>query len=281
MSLKTENLEYKYNAGTALESYAVKGVNIEIGTGEFVGLIGRTGSGKSTLVQHFNGLLKPTGGKLFYDGKDICEKGFSLKSLRQHVGLVFQYPEYQLFEETIIRDVAFGPMNKGLSHDEALNQAHRALQLVGIPQEMYNKSPFEISGGQKRRVAIAGVLAIQPEYLILDEPTAGLDPEGREALLSLLGELHQKTGITVILVSHSMEDVARYAKRLIVMNAGTVAFDGTPHEVFRHVDELESMGLSAPQAVHIARALTAEGFDVPEDAIMVEELVKPIIGLMK
>lgn len=281
MSLKTENLEYRYNAGTALESFAIKGVNIEIGTGEFVGLIGRTGSGKSTLVQHFNGLLRPTGGRLLYDGRDICEKGFSMKTLRQHVGLVFQYPEYQLFEETIIKDVAFGPMNKGLSHDEAFAQAHRALQLVGIPQEMYNKSPFEISGGQKRRVAIAGVLAIQPEYLILDEPTAGLDPEGREALLSLLTELYQKTGITVILVSHSMEDVARYAKRLIVMDAGTVAYDGSPREVFRHVEELESMGLSAPQAVHIAHALRAEGFDVPEDAITVGELSKSLIGLLK
>ncbi len=281
MSLKTENLEYRYNAGTALESFAIKGVNIEIGTGEFVGLIGRTGSGKSTLVQHFNGLLRPTGGRLLYDGRDICEKGFSMKTLRQHVGLVFQYPEYQLFEETIIKDVAFGPMNKGLSHDEAFAQAHRALQLVGIPQEMYNKSPFEISGGQKRRVAIAGVLAIQPEYLILDEPTAGLDPEGREALLSLLSALHQKTGITVILVSHSMEDVARYAKRLIVMDAGTVAYDGSPREVFRHVEELESMGLSAPQAVHIAHALRAEGFNVPEDAITVGELSKSLIGLLK
>lgn len=281
MSLKTENLEYRYNAGTALESFAIKGVNIEIGTGEFVGLIGRTGSGKSTLVQHFNGLLRPTGGRLLYDGRDICEKGFSMKTLRQHVGLVFQYPEYQLFEETIIKDVAFGPMNKGLSHDEAFAQAHRALQLVGIPQEMYNKSPFEISGGQKRRVAIAGVLAIQPEYLILDEPTAGLDPEGREALLSLLTELYQKTGITVILVSHSMEDVARYAKRLIVMDAGNVAYDGSPREVFRHVEELESMGLSAPQAVHIAHALRAEGFNVPEDSITVEELSKSLIGLLK
>lgn len=281
MSLKTENLEYRYNAGTALESFAIKGVNIEIGTGEFVGLIGRTGSGKSTLVQHFNGLLRPTGGRFLYDGRDICEKGFSMKTLRQHVGLVFQYPEYQLFEETIIKDVAFGPMNKGLSHDEAFAQAHRALQLVGIPQEMYNKSPFEISGGQKRRVAIAGVLAIQPEYLILDEPTAGLDPEGREALLSLLTELYQKTGITVILVSHSMEDVARYAKRLIVMDAGNVAYDGSPREVFRHVEELESMGLSAPQAVHIAHALRAEGFNVPEDAITVEELSKSLIGLLK
>ena len=281
MSLKAENLEHKYNAGTALESYAIKGVNIEIGKGEFVGLIGRTGSGKSTLVQHFNGLLKPTGGRLLFDGRDICEKGFSLKMLRQHVGLVFQYPEYQLFEETVIKDVAFGPLNKGLSRDEAFEQAHRALQLVGISQELYNKSPFEISGGQKRRVAVAGVLAIQPEYLILDEPTAGLDPEGREAVLSLFRSLHDKLGITVILVSHSMEDVARYAERLIVMNEGTVAFDSTPREVFRHVEELEQMGLSAPQAVHIAHALRASGYEVPEDAITVEELSKSLAGLLK
>ena len=281
MSLKAENLEHKYNAGTALESYAIKGVNIEISKGEFVGLIGRTGSGKSTLVQHFNGLLKPTGGRLLFDGRDICEKGFSLKMLRQHVGLVFQYPEYQLFEETVIKDVAFGPLNKGLSRDEAFEQAHRALQLVGISQELYNKSPFEISGGQKRRVAVAGVLAIQPEYLILDEPTAGLDPEGREAVLSLFRSLHDKLGITVILVSHSMEDVARYTERLIVMNEGTVAFDSTPREVFRHVEELEQMGLSAPQAVHIAHALRASGYEVPEDAITVEELSKSLAGLLK
>lgn len=281
MSLKLENLEHKYNAGTALESYAIQGVSLEIDKGEFVGLIGRTGSGKSTLIQHFNGLLKPTGGRILFDGKDIYEKGYSLKTLRQKVGLVFQYPEYQLFEETIIKDVAYGPMNKGLNRDEAYEKAHRALQMVGIPQELYNKSPFEISGGQKRRVAVAGVLAIEPEYLILDEPTAGLDPEGREAVLSLFKDLQEKLGITVILVSHSMEDVARYAKRLIVMNRGKAAFDGTPHSVFRHVDELEEMGLSAPQAVHIARALREAGYDISDDTITVEELAKSLIGYMK
>lgn len=281
MSLKAENLEHKYNAGTTLEAYALKGINLEIDKGEFVGLIGRTGSGKSTLVQHFNGLLKPTGGRILFDGKDISEKGFSLKLLRQHVGLVFQYPEYQLFEETVIKDVAFGPLNKGLKRDEACKMAHEALKLVGIQEELYNKSPFELSGGQKRRVAVAGVLAIHPEYLILDEPTAGLDPEGREAILGLFKSLHERLGITVIMVSHSMEDVARYAKRLIVMNEGSIAYDDTPRKVFEHVEELESMGLSAPQSVHIAHALKLAGYDVPEDAITVDELVKPVIDSMK
>ncbi|MDO4939215.1 MAG: energy-coupling factor transporter ATPase [Lachnospiraceae bacterium] len=281
MSLKAEKLEHKYNAGTTLESYALKGIDLEIEKGEFVGLIGRTGSGKSTLIQHFNGLLKPTGGRILFDGKDISEKGYSLKILRQKVGLVFQYPEYQLFEETIIKDVAYGPMNKGMSQEEALKAAQEALRLVGIQKELYNKSPFEVSGGQKRRVAVAGVLAIHPDYLILDEPTAGLDPEGREAILGLFRSLHEKLGITIIMVSHSMEDVARYAKRLIVMNEGSIAYDDTPREVFRHTDELENMGLSAPQSVHIARALKQAGFDVPGDAITVDELVKPIIESMR
>lgn len=280
MSLKAENLEYKYNAGTSLESYAVRGVNLEIGKDEFVGLIGRTGSGKSTLIQHFNGLFKPTGGRLLFNGEDISVKGYNLKALRQNVGLVFQYPEYQLFEETVIRDVAYGPKNKGVDEKTAIQMAHEALQLVGVPERAYNKSPFELSGGQKRRVAIAGVLAIKPEYLILDEPTAGLDPQGREDILELFRNLHEKLGITIILVSHSMEDVARYAKRLLVMNQGQLVFDDTPREVFKHLEELESMGLSAPQAVHIAHALRAAGYDVPQDAITVEELGEALSTLL-
>lgn len=281
MSLKAENLEYKYNAGTALESYAIRGVNLEIGKGEFVGLIGRTGSGKSTLIQHFNGLLKPTGGRLLFEGEDISAKGYNLKALRQKVGLVFQYPEYQLFEETVIKDAAYGPKNKGVDDKTAMQMAHEALSLVGISQDLYNKSPFELSGGQKRRVAIAGVLAIRPEYLILDEPTAGLDPQGREEILTLFKELHEKLGITIILVSHSMEDVARYAHRLLVMNRGKLEYDDTPREVFKHLEELETMGLSVPQAVHIAHALRIAGYTVPQDTITVEELAAALLNELK
>lgn len=272
MSLRVENLEYKYNAGTALESYALKGVNLEIDKGEFVGIIGRTGSGKSTLIQHFNGLYKPSGGAVFFDEKNINEKGYNYKELRQKVGLVFQYPEYQLFEETVLGDVAYGPRNMGLSSEEAVQRAVEALTLVGIKEHQFNKSPFELSGGNKRRVAIAGVIAMRPDYLILDEPTAGLDPQGRDNIFLLIKEMREKTGMAIIMVSHSMEDVAKYVDRLVVLDGGKIAYDDVPKEVFKNVGELEKMGLSAPQMVYVANALRSEGYEIDKDAITVDEV---------
>ena len=272
MSLRVENLNHIYNEGTSLESYAIKDVNFEIQPGEFVGIIGRTGSGKSTLIQHLNGLIKATRGKVYYEGEDIYAKGYSLKKLRQNVGLVFQYPEYQLFEVDVITDVAYGPKNQGLSEAEALERARQALELVGVDEELYKKSPFELSGGQKRRVAIAGVLAMRPKYLVLDEPTAGLDPKGREEIFGKIKELKEKTGMAVILVSHSMEDVARYVDRLLVLDHGELRFDDTPREIFKKYKELEEIGLSAPQVTYIAQALRAEGIDVEGNPITVEEL---------
>lgn len=272
MSLRVENLEYKYNAGTALESYALKGVNLEINKGEFVGIIGRTGSGKSTLIQHFNGLYKPSGGAVFFDEKNINEKGYNYKELRQKVGLVFQYPEYQLFEETVLGDVAYGPRNMGLSSEEAVQRAVEALTLVGIKEHQFNKSPFELSGGNKRRVAIAGVIAMRPDYLILDEPTAGLDPQGRDNIFLLIKEMREKTGMAIIMVSHSMEDVAKYVDRLVVLDGGKIAYDDVPKEVFKNVGELEKMGLSAPQMVYVANALRSEGYEIDKDAITVDEV---------
>jgi len=270
--IKVENLNHIYNEGTALESYALKDVSFEIGDGEFIGIIGRTGSGKSTLIQHLNGLLKATSGSVYYDGQNIYEKGYNLSQLRRHVGLVFQYPEYQLFETDVISDVAYGPKNLGMSDTDAQLAAAEALKLVGIGEEDFNKSPFDISGGQKRRVAIAGVLAMKPEVLILDEPTAGLDPKGRDEILGQIKALHDESGFTVILVSHSMEDVAEYAKRLLVVNEGQIAFDASPKEVFRHYKELESMGLAAPQMVYLSEALRKAGYDIPEDMVTVDEM---------
>lgn len=273
MPLKVVDLNYIYNAGTTLESYAIKDVNFEINKGEFVGIIGRTGSGKSTLIQQLNGLLKPTSGKIYFEGKDISEKGFNLKELRQKVGLVFQYPEYQLFEETVLQDVMYGPLNQGLSADEARSRAVTALRLTGLTEsEVYKKSPFELSGGQKRRVAIAGVIAMQPDYLILDEPTAGLDPQGRDEIFELMCNMQKETGMAIILVSHSMEDVAKYVNRLLVLDHGNLVYDATPREVFAHVEELESIGLSAPQAVYIAKALGLEN-----ECITVDEVFNELI----
>jgi len=280
VSLKIEKLNYIYNAGTVLESYAVKDVSFEIQKGESVGIIGRTGSGKSTLIQHFNGLLKATRGTVLFDGKNIAEKGYSLKNLRKKVGLVFQYPEYQLFEETVIKDVAFGPRNQGADEQQAMLKAQNALRMTGVSEELYNKSPFELSGGQKRRVAIAGVLAMEPEYLILDEPTAGLDPRGRDEILNMVAELRERIGIAVVLVSHSMEDVARYVDRLLVLHHGELVYDAPPREVFRHAEELEKIGLSAPQMVYAARALREAGYALPEDLINVDEVADELMKLL-
>ncbi len=271
MSLKLENVSYIYEQGTSSQTAAIKNINLEIEKGEFVAIIGHTGSGKSTLIQHFNGLEMATEGTVYYDGKDIKDKDFDLRSLECKVGLVFQYPEHQLFEESVIKDVCFGPKNKGLSQEECLEKAKEALELVGVGEEMYEKSPFELSGGQKRRVAIAGVLAMEPEILILDEPTAGLDPAGRDKILACIKNLHDVRKIAVVLVSHSMEDVANYAERIIVMNQGSVMYDDTPKKVFKHYKELEKVGLSAPQITYIMHGLKESGLAVDENIISITD----------
>ena len=280
MSIKTVNLCHVYGQGTALEQYALKDVNLEIGDGQFIGLIGHTGSGKSTLIQHFNGLLKATSGDLLYNGESIYAPGYDMKQLRSRVGLVFQYPEHQLFEVDVFSDVCFGPRNQGLPEEEVKERAREALALVGMDESFYEQSPFELSGGQKRRVAIAGVLAMHPEVLILDEPTAGLDPRGRDEILGQIEKLHRERGMTIILVSHSMEDVARYADRLIVMNHGEKIFDDTPRNVFRHYRELEAIGLAAPQVTYIVQALRREGTPIDDSLITVEEARDAILQLV-
>ena len=274
--MKLENVNFTYSPNTAYEIHALKNINIEIRDGEFIGLIGHTGSGKSTLVQHFNGLMKATGGAIYYNDENIYGEGYSMKKLRSKVGLVFQYPEHQLFEVDVLTDVCFGPKNQGLSKEEAEARAKKALQMVGLKEKYYKQSPFELSGGQKRRVAIAGVLAMEPEVLILDEPTAGLDPKGRDEILDQLKRIHEERHITIILVSHSMEDVAKYVGRIIVMNQGEVMFDGTPKTVFSHYKELETVGLAAPQVTYIMNALAAKGYGVSTDATTVEEAVEEI-----
>ena len=280
MSIKTVNLCHVYGQGTALEQYALKDVNLEIGDGQFIGLIGHTGSGKSTLIQHFNGLLKATSGDLLYNGESIYAPGYDMKQLRSRVGLVFQYPEHQLFEVDVFSDVCFGPRNQGLPEEKVKERAREALALVGMDESFYEQSPFELSGGQKRRVAIAGVLAMHPEVLILDEPTAGLDPRGRDEILGQIEKLHRERGMTIILVSHSMEDVARYADRLIVMNHGEKIFDDTPRNVFRHYRELEAIGLAAPQVTYIVQALRREGIPIDDSLITVEEARDAILRLV-
>lgn len=271
MQLELKDVSFIYNPGMVYEVKALEHVNLAIEKGQFIGIIGHTGSGKSTLIQHLNALMKPTEGQIFYEGEDIWGEKYDQKALRTQVGLVFQYPEHQLFETDVITDVMFGPRNQGLSKDEAKVRAVRALVQVGFPDQYYNSSPFELSGGQKRRVAIAGVLAMDPQVLILDEPTAGLDPAGRDEILEQIRFLHEERGITIILVSHSMEDVARYADRLIVVNDGKIPFDGTPKEVFSHYRELEAMGLAAPQITYCMHALKERGFDVDVTADTVEE----------
>ncbi len=274
--MKFENVSFTYSPNTAFEIHALKNINMEIRDGEFIGLIGHTGSGKSTLVQHFNGLMKATAGKIYYNGENIYGEGYSMKELRGKVGLVFQYPEHQLFEVDVLTDVCFGPKNQGLSKEEAEARAIKALQMVGLKEKYYKQSPFELSGGQKRRVAIAGVLAMEPEVLILDEPTAGLDPKGRDEILDQLKRIHEERGITIILVSHSMEDVAKYVGRIIVMNQGEAMYDGAPKEVFAHYKELEKVGLAAPQVTYIMNALADKGFEVGTEATTIEEATEEI-----
>ncbi|MFR5601907.1 MAG: energy-coupling factor transporter ATPase [Lachnospiraceae bacterium] len=281
MSIKAVNLTYIYGQGTAFEQYALKDVNFEIQQGQFIGLIGHTGSGKSTLIQHLNGLLKATSGELYYDGKNIYEHGYSMKELRSKVGLVFQYPEHQLFEADVFSDVCFGPKNQGLDKEEIEARAREALTLVGLDESFYKQSPFELSGGQKRRVAIAGVLAMRPEVLILDEPTAGLDPKGRDEILDRIKALHEEKGMTILLVSHSMEDVARYVDRIMVMNHGEKVFDDVPKEVFKHYQELEAMGLAAPQITYIVQDLRKQGIPISDTITTVEEARDAILHLLK
>ena len=276
MSIILDHVNYIYEAGTAMEYVALKDINLVIPDGQFIGLIGHTGSGKSTLVQHLNGLLKPTSGGVYYNGADIHDSDYNRKELRSKVGLVFQYPEHQLFEVDVFSDVCFGPKNLGLSKEETEMRAKEALQLVGMDEKFY-QSPFDLSGGQKRRVAIAGVLAMKPDVLILDEPTAGLDPKGRDEILDRIAMLRKETGMTVILVSHSMEDVAKYVDRIIVMNKGQVMLDDGPGEVFRHYKELEEVGLAAPQVTYIMQTLKKNGFPVNTDVTTIEEAKQSVL----
>lgn len=281
MSIRAEHINYIYGQGTAFEQYALKDVSFEIGAGQFVGLIGHTGSGKSTLIQHLNGLICATDGAIYYNGENIYQDGYDMKGLRSKVGLVFQYPEHQLFEVDVFSDVCFGPKNLGLAGDERKERAAEALRQVGLEEKYWEQSPFELSGGQKRRVAIAGVLAMHPDVLILDEPTAGLDPKGRDEILDQISALHQDKGMTIILVSHSMEDIARYADRIIVMNQGEKIFDAPPKEVFAHYRELEQMGLAAPQITYIVHGLKEHGVPIADDITTVPEARDAILALLK
>lgn len=274
--IKTEKLTYTYSQGTPFEKTAVKAVDIEIEEGELVGIIGHTGSGKSTLIQHLNGLLKPTSGKIFIDGQDIYGKSVRLRDVRFKVGLVFQYPEYQIFEETVYKDIAFGPKNMGLDEKEIDSRVRRTAEMIGLESSLLKKSPFELSGGQKRRVAIAGVMAMQPKILILDEPTAGLDPMGREAILALIKKYHGLTGSTVLLVSHSMEDVARFASKILVMNKGEVFCYDTPPNVFARAEEIAEIGLDVPQITRIFSLLRSKGIDIRGDVYTVDFALKTI-----
>ena len=271
MSIKLEHLNYVYSAGTAYEKQALKDVCLEIPHGEFVGIIGHTGSGKSTLIQHLNGLVKATSGALYYDGKNIYEPGYNMRELRNQVGLVFQYPEHQLFEVDVMSDVCFGPKNQGLNPDQCMECALEALKLVGLKEKYYNSSPFELSGGQKRRVAIAGVLAMHPKVLVLDEPTAGLDPKGRDDILDQIAYLHTQRDMTVILVSHSMEDVAKYTEKVLVMNHSRVAMFDQVEKVFSHSREIEAMGLAVPQVSRVFLSLSERGWPVPSNVYTVEQ----------
>lgn len=281
MSIILDHVNHIYEAGTAMEFTALKDINLVIPDGQFIGLIGHTGSGKSTLVQHLNGLLAPTSGNIYYNGADIHDSDYNKKELRSKVGLVFQYPEHQLFEIDVFTDVCFGPKNLGLDKKETELRAYAALKQVGLEDEYFYQSPFDLSGGQKRRVAIAGVLAMKPEVLILDEPTAGLDPKGRDEILDQIAKLREETGMTVILVSHSMEDVAKYVDRIIVMNRGQIMFDNEPREVFRHYKELEQVGLAAPQVTYIMQSLRANGMNVDTDITTIEEAKTEILKALK
>ncbi len=277
MSIKLEHINYTYSPETAYEIHALKDINLEIRDGEFLGLIGHTGSGKSTLVQHLNGLVRATSGHLYFNEEDVYAPDYDMRKLRSRVGLVFQYPEHQLFETDVLSDVCFGPKNQGFSREEAEEKARKAMRMVGLSEEYEKQSPFELSGGQKRRAAIAGVLAMEPDVLILDEPTAGLDPRGRDEILDQISLLHREQGLTIVLVSHSMEDVAKYVERIIVMNQGGVLYDGVPREVFRHYKELEQVGLAAPQVTYIMHSLKNRGFAVDENATTIEEAAASIL----
>ena len=281
MPLTLKNINYAYNAGTALEKKVLKDVSLTFREGEFTAIIGPTGSGKSTLIQHLDLLLTATSGELLFNGENVYAGGYDRKALRSRVGLVFQYPEYQLFEPEIFTDVCFGPKNQGLPEAEVHANAREAMKLVGLDESYDTLSPFEISGGQKRRVAIAGVLAMKPDFLVLDEPAAGLDPQGKKELLDLIRRLCTQAGKGIILVSHSMDDVAEYADRIIVLKDGTVRLDGTPHEVFRHREELVEMGLSVPKVTEVLCGLKARGFDVDTGLIGIAETKEEILRLFR
>lgn len=281
MSIEIKNLTFTYNKGSAFEKEALSNVNVTIKKGEFLGLIGHTGSGKSTLIQHFNALLTPTSGQIIIDGQDIHADKTKLKRMRQKSGLVFQYPEHQLFEMTVYKDVAFGPANLGLSAEETKQRVSEALTMVGLSEDIYEKSPFELSGGQKRRVAIAGVLAMRPEILILDEPTAGLDPRGRDEILSQIKGMHEKLGLTVILVSHSMEDVARLVTSVMVMREGKVVMQGSPTEVFGQIEEIEALGLKAPGISYLMKRLKEKGLPVPLDIYKTEDAADCLYNILR
>ena len=280
MSFILDNVSYRHSEKTAYEIQALDHVNLKIEDGEFIGIIGHTGSGKSTLIQHLNGLIRATEGNIYFNGQDIYEENYDLRDLRMQVGMVFQYPEHQLFEETVFKDVCFGPKNQGLPEKDITLRAYEALQSVGLPEKYFDVSPFELSGGQKRRAAIAGVVAMKPQVLILDEPTAGLDPKGRDEILDMVSEMHARYGITVILVSHSMEDVAKYVDRIIVMNHGQVRYDDTPREVFHHYKELEEIGLAAPQVTYLMHEMKERGIDVSTEPTTVEEAKEAILRLI-
>lgn len=281
MSIVIENLTHIYNQNSPFEAIALNNISLTIEKGEFIGLIGHTGSGKSTLTQHLNGLLKATSGKIIINGIDITKKDTSLKEIRRKVGLVFQYPEHQLFEETVYKDVAFGPNNLGLGEQDIESRVKEAIELVGLPyEEIKDRSPFELSGGQKRRVAIAGVIAMKPDVLILDEPTAGLDPKARDEILNQIKELHQKYKMTILLVSHSMEDIARLVDRIIVMDKGNVALTGKPSEVFKSTEFLKSIGLGVPQITYLMKKLNAMGMPVKEDIFTVEDAKNEILKII-
>ena len=281
MSIELKNVTYTYSPGTSYEIHALKDINLNIPDGQFIGVIGHTGSGKSTLIQHLNALIKPTSGTVSYNGEDVWAENYNRRALRSEVGLVFQYPEHQLFESDVLSDVCYGPMNQGKSREEAEEEARKALLQVGFKEKNFDKSPFDLSGGQKKRVAIAGVLAMNPKILILDEPTAGLDPKGRDEILGQISHLQKETGISVVLVSHSMEDVANYVERIIVMNKGKVMFDDIPHRVFSHVKELEAVGLAAPQVTYILHQLKDNGFDVDPSATTIEEAKETILQAVR
>lgn len=280
MSIILDKINYSYSEGTAYQIQALKNVNLEIKDGQFIGVIGHTGSGKSTLTQLLNGLLKATSGHIYVDGEDIYDEDYDMKKLRNKVGLVFQYPDHQLFETTNFEDVCFGPKNQGLDRKTVELRAYEALRQVKFPEDLYYQPPFDLSGGQKRRVAIAGVLAMKPDVLILDEPTAGLDPAGRDEILGLVSKMHKELGITVILVSHSMEDVAQYVNRIIVMNQGEAIYDGEPKEVFTHYKELEAVGLAAPQVTYLVNELAERGLPVDTQATTVQEAAQTILAAL-